>query len=306
MLHGKEEQAERTNTPPGSQSDFAPLKSIPYPLPSAGCLVSEKSGSFMHESVDLAVDPSSPDATVEDSFFRQGVAHEAQARADAAAPHAAAEEARRLRRRNLAGGAAIGAVGLLAVGLLISGGPADQAPATLAVVAPAAASEAPAPAMAVAAPTMAVAAAVVPAPMAVAAPAPVAAPSAPALAPVAAVTAPASGALEQACRTAFAAKRAKDVLDSCARAFETSAAPGELATMLAETELDRGHAAASLGWARKAVAADPSLADAYVFIGTAEQQAGHAPAAKVAYLKYLELAPTGRYARDLKSIVGSR
>jgi predicted TPR repeat methyltransferase len=54
------------------------------------------------------------------------------------------------------------------------------------------------------------------------------------------------------------------------------------------------------------VAADPNLADAYVFIGTAEQAAGHAQAAKIAYLKYLELAPTGRYAQDLKAIVGNR
>ena len=67
--------------------------------------------------------------------------------------------------------------------------------------------------------------------------------------------------------------------------------------------MDRGRAAASLEWARKAVAIDPALADAYVFIGTAEQQAGHAAAAKTAYQRYLELLPAGRFAQDLKAIL---
>jgi tetratricopeptide (TPR) repeat protein len=108
--------------------------------------------------------------------------------------------------------------------------------------------------------------------------------------------------LEQTCRDAFGHKRPKDVLDSCGRAFEAHPT-ADLAVMVAESELDRGRAASALTWARKAVDADPATADAYVFIGTAEQQAGHAQAARDAYLKYLELAPTGRFAQDLKSVV---
>jgi tetratricopeptide (TPR) repeat protein len=141
----------------------------------------------------------------------------------------------------------------------------------------------------------------VPAPVAVAQP--VAAPApAPAAQPVVAA-APDTTALEQSCREAFGRKRHKDVLDSCARAFEARPAGADLAAMVAESELDRGRAASALTWARKAVAADPAIADAYVFIGSAEQQSGHTPEAKAAYLKYLELAPTGRFAPDIKSVV---
>ena len=45
--------------------------------------------------------------------------------------------------------------------------------------------------------------------------------------------------------------------------------------------------------------------DAYVFVGGAEQSAGHRKAAKEAYKHYLQLAPGGRYAADLRAIVGS-
>jgi Flp pilus assembly protein TadD len=131
-------------------------------------------------------------------------------------------------------------------------------------------------------------------------PVPAPAPAAPVV-----VAAADSAALEQTCRDAFGRKKYKDILDSCGRAFEARPAAADLAVLVAETELDRGRAGSALTWARKAVAADPNMADAYVFIGTAEQQSGHAQAARTAYLKYLELAPAGRYAQDLKSIVGN-
>jgi tetratricopeptide (TPR) repeat protein len=124
----------------------------------------------------------------------------------------------------------------------------------------------------------------------------------PAETPAAPAAAPDSAQLEKSCRDAFGQKRPKDVLDSCGRAFEARPA-ADLAVLVAESELDRGRAASALTWARKAVAADPAVADAYVFIGTAEQQAGHAQAAREAYLKYLELAPTGRFSQDVKTVV---
>jgi hypothetical protein len=109
--------------------------------------------------------------------------------------------------------------------------------------------------------------------------------------------------LEQSCRKAFGQRRYKDVRDSCARAFDAKPDAAELAALIAETEFDRGRALAGLSWARKAIAANPNLADAYVFIGSAEQQSRHVQAAKTAYLKYLELAPKGRYARDVRAVV---
>jgi predicted TPR repeat methyltransferase len=50
---------------------------------------------------------------------------------------------------------------------------------------------------------------------------------------------------------------------------------------------------------------DPKLADAYVIIGGVRQDAGDTAEAKAAYKKYLELAPTGQYAADLRAIVDS-
>jgi tetratricopeptide (TPR) repeat protein len=116
----------------------------------------------------------------------------------------------------------------------------------------------------------------------------------------------ASNELEQACHSAFDRKNYKDVLDSCGRAFDARPDAADLAALVAESEINRGRAASSLTWARKALAIDPNLADAYAFVGTAEQQAGHAQAAKTAYLRYLELAPSGRFAQDLKAIVATR
>jgi tetratricopeptide (TPR) repeat protein len=112
-------------------------------------------------------------------------------------------------------------------------------------------------------------------------------------------------ALEQSCRQAFTRRKYKDIVDTCGRALDSKPSAADLAVMLAETEFDRGRPVQALAWAKKAVAADPGLADAYVYIGGAEQSAGRAQAAKAAYQKYLELAPNGRHAQDLRAIVRS-
>ena len=73
--------------------------------------------------------------------------------------------------------------------------------------------------------------------------------------------------------------------------------------ILARAELERGRAVEARSWAKKALAAKPDLADAYVVLGGAEQESENPDAAKAAYKKYLELAPTGRHARDLRAIL---
>jgi outer membrane biosynthesis protein TonB len=254
----------------------------------------------MQDSEDLAVDPSSPDAPVEDSFFKQGIDPEVHARYEAHAPQD--DWSKRARRLRIAASSAIATVGVVAIGLLIWGGPSSPGPASVAVLSPAAAAPpppappppTPPPVAPVPAPTAAIAQ-----PAAVSVPA--AAPAAePAPEPVAD-----SAPLEQSCRDAAARKRPKEVLDSCGRAFEARPAAADLAVLVAESELDRGRLASALTWARKAVAVDPTIADAYVFIGTAEQQAGHGVAARTAYQRYLELAPAGRFSQDLKAILAS-
>jgi len=108
-----------------------------------------------------------------------------------------------------------------------------------------------------------------------------------------------------ACKQAFANHRGKDVLGSCGRAFAESLSSAEVAVMLAKTEFDRGRTRQASLWARKALALDEGQADAYVFLGSAEQASGHAAAGKAAFQRYLQLSPKGRYAADLRAILGS-
>jgi Tfp pilus assembly protein PilF len=75
--------------------------------------------------------------------------------------------------------------------------------------------------------------------------------------------------------------------------------------MLAHAQLNRDKPNEALAAAEKAIALDPNQADAYVIVGGVEQDRGHAAAAKAAYQKYLQLAPRGRYAADLRAIVGT-
>lgn len=106
------------------------------------------------------------------------------------------------------------------------------------------------------------------------------------------------------CAKAMQGKRSKDVLASCPDALAADPAAADIAVTLAKIEFDRGRAAQASMWSKKALAADPNAADAYVFLGGAEQAAGRSKAAKEAYKHYLQLAPSGRYASDLRAIVG--
>ena len=108
-----------------------------------------------------------------------------------------------------------------------------------------------------------------------------------------------------ACKRAFDQHGGKAVLAECGRAFAADPQSAEIAVMLAKTEFDRGHFRPALDWARKALALDQNQADAYVFVGGAEQAAGHLAAARTAYKHYLQLSPKGRYATDLRRVLGS-
>jgi tetratricopeptide (TPR) repeat protein len=77
----------------------------------------------------------------------------------------------------------------------------------------------------------------------------------------------------------------------------------DVMVMMAETELNRGKLKESRDWAEKALAVEASIPEPYVIIGQAEQQARHNKEAKAAYEKYLELAPTGKYAADVRAIL---
>jgi tetratricopeptide (TPR) repeat protein len=107
------------------------------------------------------------------------------------------------------------------------------------------------------------------------------------------------------CKETVSGRRQKELVSVCSDAFAVDPTAADLAVILAKAEFDKGHAAQAMAWSQKALAADPNAADAYVFIGGVEQGAGHKKAAKEAYKRYLQLAPGGRYAGDLRAIVGS-
>lgn len=150
-----------------------------------------------------------------------------------------------------------------------------------------------------------------PAPAAAAAPAVAAAPVAPAPVPAKSADVAPSPAVGDAaaararCKEISAGRRQKELLSVCGAAFAADPSAADVAVILAKAEFDKGHAAEALAWSQKALAADPNAADAYVFIGGVEQSAGHKKAAKEAYKRYLQLAPGGRYAGDLRAIVGT-
>ena len=107
------------------------------------------------------------------------------------------------------------------------------------------------------------------------------------------------------CRNAFAKRLGREVLAECRRAFAEDPQSAEIAVMLAKTEFVRGRFRPARDWARKALALDESQADAYVYLGGAEQATGHAAAARTAYQRYLQLSPKGRYASDLRKVLAS-
>ena len=122
--------------------------------------------------------------------------------------------------------------------------------------------------------------------------------------PAPAIASSDAAAVRGKCMKAIKEKRGKEILSACAVAFAADPSAADIAVGLAKTEFDRGRSVQAMAWGKKAIAIDPNTADAYVFIGGAEQNAGHGKLAKEAYRRYLQLAPSGRYAGDLRAIVG--
>jgi hypothetical protein len=163
------------------------------------------------------------------------------------------------------------------------------APAVVAANQPAAPSPTPAPTMAV--------------PPAAAEHAPNPAAEAAQAAPEAAAASPVAAEGER-CKQAIRAKRNREIVSACTTAFAEQA-DAEIALALARVEFDRGRFSQANTWSKKAIALNPDSAEAYVFAGGAEQSQGHGKAAKEAYLRYLRLAPNGRYAAEVRSILRS-
>ena len=90
---------------------------------------------------------------------------------------------------------------------------------------------------------------------------------------------------------------------ACRPAIEAEPEAADIMVILARVQLDLGRPGEARSWAKKALQGKRDLSDAYVFLGGAEQEMGRPAEAKAAYRKYLELAPTGSHARDLRAVV---
>jgi DNA-binding response OmpR family regulator len=107
----------------------------------------------------------------------------------------------------------------------------------------------------------------------------------------------------QICRDAQAHRRPYQTVEVCRRAFLAAPDSAVIAATLAHAELDRGNNASAGEWARKAVALDPTLAEAHAYLGFVAEEAGRRREARAAYRRYLELAPRGPYAPDITAIL---
>ncbi|HEY4395761.1 MAG TPA: DUF4388 domain-containing protein [Polyangia bacterium] len=107
------------------------------------------------------------------------------------------------------------------------------------------------------------------------------------------------------CRSQFLRNRIRDAATTCAAAVAANPRSADALTMLAHVELNKGRLEHANELAQQSIALDPNQADAYVIIGGVHQDSGRNGQAKIAYRRYLELAPHGRYADELRSIVGS-
>lgn len=148
-----------------------------------------------------------------------------------------------------------------------------------------------------------------PAPPAAAAPAPVASAAlaaAPIDAPAAAPAVEDFATLLGRCRDATTRGRWGAARTACTAAQQAQPDSPDVLTRLAEIALNRGQGRAALRLASAALAADPAFADAYVIVGSIQQGENRAAEARAAYSQYLKLAPSGRYASDLRAILTTR
>jgi hypothetical protein len=107
------------------------------------------------------------------------------------------------------------------------------------------------------------------------------------------------------CHAALAKRDTGAITQACGRALEVDASLAAPILAWAKRELDRGNVSVAAIWARRVLDTDDHWADAYLIVGVAEQEARHASTAKAAYRRYLELAPKGRYVRDVRSSIAA-
>ena len=107
------------------------------------------------------------------------------------------------------------------------------------------------------------------------------------------------------CRASLQKQKTTHVSGACAAALELDATLAKPLLAWAMSEFRHGRTDVVTVWVRKIMKIDPTLADAYLILGVAEQGAAHTTVARQAYKRYLELSPQGAYAGDVRSALRS-
>ena len=107
------------------------------------------------------------------------------------------------------------------------------------------------------------------------------------------------------CRSSLQKQKTTHISDACAAAMELDATLAKPLLAWAMSEFRHGRTGVVATWVRKIMQIDPTLADAYLILGVAEQGAAHTTVARQAYKRYLELSPQGAYAGDVRSALRS-
>lgn len=105
------------------------------------------------------------------------------------------------------------------------------------------------------------------------------------------------------CKTAYAESRLNDAEKACKQAITADPGSAEAHLLLAHTFGDLGKWSEALKEAEDASHMRPAWADPFAVIGTAQQHSGATEEVVRAYKRYLELAPSGRYAADIRTFL---
>jgi len=93
--------------------------------------------------------------------------------------------------------------------------------------------------------------------------------------------------------------------EACVRAFQANPTDATLALAIAQAEHAHGSHAEAAQWAKRALALDPSAAEAYVIVARAEKEGNRPEEAREAYRRYLELAPRGWHHSEARAALRS-
>lgn len=100
--------------------------------------------------------------------------------------------------------------------------------------------------------------------------------------------------------------RWRQAAEPCAVAIKTRPDDATLLLGLAQSAHARNHLAEAGQWAKRAIALDPNLAEAFIIEAHAEARAGDAAASARDFRRYLSLAPRGWHAKQAREALRAR